>query len=316
MRCWDSLGLVRVGHGGRLGDLARVSALALALAAVVLAAVPAHAGEWPRELRAWRGSTPRLDGVISPGEYDDATRFTGVKDWTPQFSPTTDDHDLSLVGYVKHDGKRLYFAFDVTDDVLYGIDIPRWLPDRNPKAHELSPQGWPWFGDEMELLINAANKWGPKDHAAGDGSSWQMVCNLTKSRLGGIGVGGLLEGEPRVKPEAWATYQRWILTHAMDAVARVKPGGHGYVIEWAVSFDPCLEVKPGVFYSPSLGPVKMGLNIALGDLDEKERGEGNFGNFHHEDWFAGEPNLRTLLRQWGTLWMMPGPRPLATAGGQ
>ena len=24
-----------------------------------------------------------------------------------------------------------------------------------------------------------------------------MVCNLTKSRLGGVGAGGLLEGEPR-----------------------------------------------------------------------------------------------------------------------
>ena len=31
----------------------------------------------------------------------------------------------------------------------------------------------------------------------------------------------------------------------------------------------------------------MGLNIALGDLDEKEKGAGNFGNFHHEDWWAG-----------------------------
>jgi len=32
--------------------------------------------------------------------------------------------DLSLKGWVKHDGRRLYFAFDVTDDVLYGIDTP------------------------------------------------------------------------------------------------------------------------------------------------------------------------------------------------
>jgi hypothetical protein len=37
----------------------------------------------------------------------------------------------------------------------------------------------------------------------------------------------------------------------------------------------------------------MGLNIALGDLDEKERGAGNFGHFHHEDWFAGEKDVRT-----------------------
>ena len=55
----------------------------------------------------------------------------------------------------------------------------------------------------------------------------------------------------------------------------------------------------------------MGLNIALGDLDEPEKGEGNFGNFHHEDWFTGEKNKRTWRRQWGTLWMMHGPRPEA-----
>jgi hypothetical protein len=53
-----------------------------------------------------------------------------------------------------------------------------------------------------------------------------------------------------------------------------------------------------------MGNRAMGLNIALGDLDEMERGKGNFGNFHHEDWFAGAKNVRTELRHWGTLWMM------------
>jgi solute:Na+ symporter, SSS family len=71
------------------------------------------------------GTTPAVDGVVSPGEYADATTFTGVSDWVPQFSPTRDPKDLSLKGYVKHDGSRLYFAFEITDDVLYGIDTPR-----------------------------------------------------------------------------------------------------------------------------------------------------------------------------------------------
>ena len=269
----------------------------------------ALAGEFPRKLDAFRGSTPVLDGKISPGEWDDATEFSGVADWVPQFSPTTDPHDLSLRGYVKHDGRRLYFAFDVTDDVLYGIDTPRWLPDENAKAHELTPAGYPWFGDEMELLINAANRWMANENAAGDGSSWQMVCNLTKSRLGGVGKGGLLEGEPRRNPRAWETYQRWIRSSAQQAVARVKPGGKGYIIEWAVSFDPCLEVAPGRFYSTALGDRAMGLNIALGDLDEKEKGAGNFGHFHHEDWWAGAKDVRTQLRTWGTLWIKAIPRP-------
>ncbi len=44
-----------------------------------------------------------------------------------------------------------------------------------------------------------------------------MVCNLTKSRLGGIGNGGLLEGEPRSSESAWDTYQSWILSGAQQA---------------------------------------------------------------------------------------------------
>jgi SSS family solute:Na+ symporter len=266
-------------------------------------AATAWAGDFPRTLDAYPGKTPKLDGVISPGEWDDATRFTGVADWIPQFSRTTDPRDLSLRGWVKHDRRRLYFAFDITDDVLYGIDTPRWLPDENPHAHELTREGYPWFGDEMELLINASNRWSGNEQAAGNGSSWQMVCNLTKSRLGGIGVGGLLEGEPRRDLQAWVTYRQWILTGAQQAVAKVKPGGKGYIIEWAVNFDPCLEVEPGKYYSTAMGDRAMGLNIALGDLDEKEKGAGNFGRFHHEDWWAGAKDVRTQLRHWGTLWI-------------
>ncbi len=262
------------------------------------------------ELCAWRGATPVLDGSISPGEYDDATEIRGCRGWIHTFSPTTDDRDLSLRGWVKHDGENLYFAFEVTDDVLYGIDTPRWLPDNNAKAHELTREGWPWFGDEMEILINARPTGKEPDgrNAAGDGSSWQMVCNLTKSRLGGVGVGGLMEGEPRSDAKAFETYRRWIDTGAMKAVAKVVPGRKAYVIEWMIRPDPCLEVEPGVFWSPARGVTRLGLNLAVGDLDEKEKGKGNFGNFHHEDWWSGHPKNRTWLNNFGTLLLMPGRR--------
>ncbi|MDQ6677470.1 MAG: sodium/myo-inositol cotransporter, partial [Acidobacteriota bacterium] len=250
---------------------------------------------------------PILDGVLSPGEWADATVFTGTLNWTPQFTRTTNPADLSVRGFVKHDTTRLYFAFDVTDDILYGIDTPRWLPTENPRAHDLTPNGYPWFGDEMELLINAANRFEGNESAAGNGGSWQMVCNLTKSRKGGIGAGGLLEGEPRSNPQAWKTYQHWIETGAQQAVAKPKPGGHGYIIEWSVAFNPCLEVSPGQFYSASRDAA-MGLNIAVGDLDRKEDGAGNFGNFHHEDWFSGNRDTRTQLREWGTLALHAKPK--------
>ena len=262
-------------------------------------------GEWPRELKAFKGATPVLDGVISPGEWADAVTFEGTKGWTPQFSPTTDDKDLSLKGYVKYDDHRLYFAFDVTDDILYGIDTDRWVVAKNPLAHELTQKGWPWFGDEIELLINATNHWEGDEEPHGDGQSWQMVCNLTKSRLGGVGVGGLMEGEPRIKDYAWNHYLAWIKSGAMQAVARRKAEGKGYIIEWSIAFDPCLEVSPGKFFQPADKEVVMGLNIAIGDLDTLPIGEGNFGNFHHEDWFAGEKNKRTQVKQWGSLRLMP-----------
>lgn len=270
----------------------------------LLLSFPLLAGEYPRILYAFNGKTPVIDGVIDEGEWDDATQFYGVADWVPQFSATTDPKDLSLHGWVKHDDKRLYFAFVVDDDILYGIDTPRWLPDNNPKAHDLTPEGYPWFGDEIEILINAANHWSGTEIAAGTGASWQMVCNLTKSRKGGIGTGGLLEGEPRTNPQAWSTYQRWIQSGAQECVARPRVQGKGYIIEWAISFDPCIEIEPGKFFTPALGNRPVGLNIAIGDLDEKERGAGNFANFHHEDWWAGAKDVRTQLRHWGTLWIM------------
>ena len=261
------------------------------------------AGDDPRSLEARPGKTPVLDGVISLGEWADATTFSGVEGWRSQFSAVTVAKDLSLKGYVKHDGKRLYFAFDVTDDVLYGIDTPRWLPSNNPKAHELTREGFPWFGDEIEVLINASNHWTGNQDSAGNGSSWQMVCNLTKSRKGGVGAGGLLEGEPRRSENAWRQYQEWILSGAQECAAKPKPAGKGYIIEWAVSFNPCLEVEPGVFYSPSMGDRPMGLNILVGDLDEPEKGTDNPYGFHHENSFAGSRNTRTQLHDFGTLWM-------------
>jgi len=255
-------------------------------------------------LQSWRGATPQIDGLLSAREWSDAADFRGVRDWTAEFSPVKSDRDLSLHGWVKHDNEWLYFAFEINDDVLYGIDTARWLPKENSKAHELSRDGFPWFGDEMEILVNAPNTWTGHEDVEGSGSSWQMVCNLTKSRLAGIGTGGLLEGEPRSRESAWQTYQRWILTGAQKAAAKPNPGRKTYVIEWAIRFNPCVEISPGRFYNVDLGEKAIGLNIALGDLDNPEHGKGNFGNFHHEQWWAGAPHTRTQKNNFGTLRLM------------
>lgn len=281
------------------------AASALALCLLLALSSLAQAADKP-ELKAWRGKTPQLDGVIAAGEYSDGSHFTGVKNWAHTFHPTTDDRDLALEGWVKHDGDALYFAFSITDDVLYGIDTPRWLSN-NAKAHELTREGFPWFGDEMEILLNATNKFVGDESVVGNGQSWQMVCNVTKSREGGVGKGGLLEGEPRRELSAWNTYQDWIRTGAQRCAVKRSP--KGYVIEWMVKFRPCVEVSPGEFYSVKLGDRPVGLNIALGDLDQKERGAGNPYFFHHEDWWSGGAKTRTQLNNFGTLWLMAGRRP-------
>ena len=49
--------------------------------------------------------------------------------------------DLHANVWIKHDGKALYVAWDVTDDVLYGFDTPRYLPENNANAHALTREG-------------------------------------------------------------------------------------------------------------------------------------------------------------------------------
>lgn len=254
--------------------------------------------------RSWFGPSPVLDGVLVPGEWSGATEITGVVDWVSEFAPVRDPADLALRAWVQHDLQWLHFAFEVTDDRLYGVATPRWLPPENPRAHELSREGFPWFGDGLEILINARNRWSGPEGVDGDGGSWQMVCNATKSRLGGIGTGGLLEGEPRTSPTAWENYRRWILAGDQRAAVRLRPDGRGYTVEWSVRFDPCLEVAPGRCYSPESGEVVVGLNLAVGDLDRPSDGAGNFGGFHHEQWWAGARHARTQKDHFGSLRLM------------
>jgi len=273
----------------------------LALASV------SFAGDWPSILHVYRGTAPKLDGIISPGEYDDATSVSGVRHWLAYFNEVLDSNDYSVVIWAKHDGKSLYFALDVIDDVLYGVDTPMWLPDKHPKVHELTREGFPWFGDGVELLINASNKWSQADkvYNEGNGKSWQMVCSAIKSRKHGIGKGGLLEGEQRAKLSAWNTYGKWIKDGAMDAVVKNKPGGKGYVIEWMIKANPCLEVRDGIFWNPQMGMVRMGLNIAIQDLDTHQAGAGNWANFNHENWWAGNKKNRTWPKAWGSMYLHP-----------
>lgn len=275
---------------------------------IFLLSIKAYAGIYPDTITVYKGSTPVLDGYITDGEYNDAVKIAGVKGWKSDTPPACENSkDLSVVLYVKHDGNSLYFAFDITDDVLYGFDTERWLPNDNPDANKLHiKKGWPFWGDGIELMMNSTYKWNDKSRCVGDGRSWQFCCSTNKSVLGGLGVGGLSSGLPLTN-EVWERYENWIKNGDMEAAVRLKDKdeGRGYIIEWRINPNPCMMVnqKNSIDLSKE---VKVGFNVEIQDLDEKEKGDGNWANMHHIDyWTRVDPNSKTDLKSFGTLIIKP-----------
>ncbi|WP_143751834.1 hypothetical protein [Maribacter sp. 4U21] len=265
-------------------------------------------GEFSDTLIAYYGKTPNLDGYILDGEYGDAEKYKGVKGWKSDSPPASENsEDLSVVFWIKHDGSSLYFAFDVTDDLIYGFDTERWLPSTNPHANALNIQkGWPFWGDGIELMMNSTYKWDDNSRPVGDGRSWQFCVSTNKSILGGLGTGGLSSGLP-LTADVWARYENWIKNGDMEASVRLKDEdeGQGYVIEWRINPNPCMALDGTTFVDLSK-ETKVGFNVELQDLDEKEKGEGNFANIHHIDyWSTVPPSRKTDLKSFGTLIIKP-----------
>lgn len=314
------------GLSQRPSECSAIAIMAVRSVVIATLCITTLAQSQPRELSSFLGSTPELDGILRPGEWVDAQSWQGIDDWMAEFLPlpnTTGSApvDLNATIWVKHDSSRLYFAFEIMDDRLFRYDEPAWLPSGNPSADNLTQAGWPWFGDEIEVLLNPSNTWSALNQTInGTGLSWQMVVNTGKSRLGGQGQGGLLEGEPRSSDAAWETYNAWILSGAMTAAVGVYRSGSGqsggrYVVEWGISFNPCLQLgttpqgQP-VYYDTAAFPsqrVPIGLNIAVGDVDSEEASDGNPYGLRHEMWWNGTKADRTNLCQFGTLWLEPGP---------
>ena len=273
----------------------------------------------PPPLHCYLGSTPTLDGILNLAEWSDATLISNnISSFDAEFYAVTDPLDLGVIGFVKHDEKRLYFGFNVSDNLLYYFQTSHWLPTSNPQAEELTRAGFPWFGDEIEILINAPNTFNSTfDGVTGEPGLFQMVCNAHKSRLGGMGVGGILEGEPRSSDTAWNNYQEWIYSRAIECAVHVFPpdsqGRNVYGMEWAIDFTPLLQTAPNTYYNTSQGIVEMGINIAIGDVDTQD--EATQYGLRHEMWLsgntscAGHGNCHTLLSYFGSLVMHPGGQP-------
>jgi len=175
-----------------------------------------------RKLEIWKGSTPIINGVIAENEYSDAVSFQFDRNWHEEYGTVTDPLEYSLKGWAKHDGTSLFLAFDVTDSILYGFDISRWTPDGNPNINDLTLQNdVPFWGDAIEIFLYTSNTFTSKQEVAGNGYSWNSICNTHKSRLGQLNYGGLIEGYPRDQT-TWNRYKNWIENGNIEAKVRIK----------------------------------------------------------------------------------------------
>jgi len=278
-------------------------------------------GEWPEFLTAYQGPSPVLDGKITEGEYEGATTFDHSKKWASQFAQPRNKSDLSLQGWVAHDGEYLYFAFDVTDDRVSPAN-----------ANKQSKTNEGHAADGIELMINASNEWSQRDGEAakGNATNWQLSCELLPDGKTRIGVSDFLHAG-KALPE-WVRNRRhsnmkkllreWTQKGFMDAVARKKNSSreNGYVIEWKIKFDPCLkleenkrvnryyQVKEDRYWQPDNDRITVGLNVAIRDVDPVS--DTAPAKVERLKWWAGEPDKAFWPKQWGSLQLNPGKTPI------
>ena len=76
---------------------------------------------------------------------------------------------------------------------------------------------------------------------------------------------------------AWRTYRRWIERGLLRCATRPRAertgGARGFGVELAIDFSLLLLAATGRPYSPSLPDTELGVNIALGDVDQPARGD-------------------------------------------
>lgn len=273
-----------------------------------------------RQLTCWKGSTPVFDGQVGPEEYSDADAFEWNDDWTEAMQLEIESsEDLDFNGWVKHDGEHLYLAFDVRDDVFYGIDTERWVPSRNPDAHVIGERqrGWPWFGDMIEILTYSRmlDLQVPVSDVTGDGRGVQIIYNLTKSHEGGVGTPGMLPHGPNRTLENWENNQRWIVDDIIDTRTVIHPAQNRYTMELRLRLDGGLEIADGQHWKDGMADTPIGFNLAIGDVDTPDKSPD--GLLHHETWWAGktvEVEDGTRVKPWGVLVLTSKQRDAADGG--
>ena len=260
-----------------------------------------------RSMVCFKGGTPEFDGRIGEGEYDDATGFEWTDQWVEAMKQEIGSRaDLDFRGWIKHDGVHVYLAFDVTDDVFYGIETERWLPPQDEFAHVVGERerGRPWFGDMIEILIygRMLDLGEPVSGVTGDGRGIQIIYNLTKSLEGGVGVPGMLPHGPNQTVENWENNSRWIRDDIIETRTVIDEPGNRYTMEARIRLDGGVEIGEGEYWADGMADSPIGFNLAIGDVDEAEKAPD--GLLHHETWWAGKTVRRDggpRVKLWGVL---------------
>lgn len=283
---------------------------------IAAAVLPTFLGQPPPQaVSAYLGSTPTIDGFLRPSEWEDATRIDG-SNWVDRFNGTLSRADLCVESvWLKHDGHSLFIALNVTDDVLF-LE-PEWTPPGNSNVDDFNATGWPWWGDDVELVLNALDT----PHAncsvncsvSGSPRSWQMATNLHKRVLHGAQQfePGIMPSEPRTT--AWPVYLSWIQSGAMFSAVAPFAGAGFYTLEWEISLALLPVVPAGGGepqpWSPAHGRAAYGLNIAVQDVDGPNAVAPSAAAFglHHEVWWNAATQSPFNLQSLGVLWLEPGP---------
>ena len=273
-----------------------------------------------RRMTCWRGTTPVFDGQVSPEEYRDATRFEWNHEWIEAMELQIESReDLDFHGWIKHDGEHLYLAFDVRDDLFYGMDTDRWVPSRNPDAHVVGERerGWPWFGDMIEVLTYSrmVDVQVPISDVTGDGRGVQIIYNLTKSHERGVGTPGMLPHGPNRSATNWENNKRWISEDIIETRTALHATEDRYSVEIRLRLDGGIEIAKDQFWEDGMPDTPIGFNLAVGDVDTPDKSPD--GLLHHETWWAGKTVAGeggTRVKLWGVLVLTSRERDVADAG--
>lgn len=140
-------------HNHLLSKISLASLLVMALITVGLSPiVNAHSGD---EITSAYGSTPTIDGILSTGEWDDASNVA--------FSVTNGNCTV----YVKQNGTHLHVAFDVPDNSSWAGEGSHVILDADYNGGE-HPQT-----DDIFLVVHRKTPGSLLEEYNGTGTQWR-----------------------------------------------------------------------------------------------------------------------------------------------